>query len=128
MMRHVKVLHLHLQMSKLVRRCRLCLSHSPHRTKSTRSLRLMVTHAVANSSNIAVEFVFLLLNPTHFSKILNVAITESLVSRVMSSIVGLGRFSNAPSWNCSVGSKLCCANFIRKVLSSTSRKTNEHQL
>ena len=82
----------------------------------------MLKQAASSSSSNAVELFSLVLESSHDSKMVNVLQTASSESRMMSLIAESFIFNNAPSWSCSVEVKLCCANFTRNVLSSSSRK------
>ena len=81
--------------------------HLPHRTKSSRSQRLMFKQAALSSSNNAVVFLSLVLESSHDSKIMKVLMTSSVESRIRSLIAELFMFNNAPSWNCSELVNLC---------------------
>ena len=94
--------------------------HLPHRTKSSRSQRLMFKQAALSSLNNAVEFLSLVLESNHDSKIMKVLMTSSGESRMRSLIAELPMSKKAPSWNCSDLVKLSWANFIRNALSSSS--------
>ena len=98
------------------------IAHSPHRTNSTRSARLMYTQAALSSSNNAAEFSSFVLESSHDSKMRYVLLTALSESREMSWTVERLISNDTPSSNCSVEVKLCRAKSSRKLLSNISRK------
>ena len=103
------------------------IGHSPHRTNSTRPARLIYTQAALSSSNNA-EFPSSVLESRHDSKMVNVLLTVSSESRIISRTVELFIFNDTPSWNCSLVLKLCFAKSSRKVLSNITKKMKTNML
>lgn len=100
------------------------LLHSPHRTRLTKSARLMFKHAMLSSSNNFVALLSVFLEFSHASKMVNVLITASLEFCVMSRTEDVSMSRNTPSWNCSVDDTFSCASFMRNFVSINTRKTS----